>query len=789
MSASQAWNSQPPAIPITFFGSFAASKKVEEQFTLPALAARIRAQTAVSKGKLPWLKLATFGEKRNPNPDEPDQSKWSLRHDANVLAITGLEADYDGEQIPFTDAVEIATKADLSCIVYTSPSHTENSPRWRVLCPTSQQLPPDRRAKLLGRINGLYRGIFSVESWTLSQSYYFGSVAHNPSHQVEVIEGRPIDEIDELDEIWTGKPQTKDGLGAGTQSGPADEGALIQQIIAGESYHTASVRLLGKWARDGIAYMAARRRLEDAFDQVFPPDRDQRWHARRADLDRCLGDIYGKEAAKRDTGTLAPTSADPLLNPWNALQPPSFPKEALPVTLRRFVENRAQALGADPCAIAWAAISACSSALDARIRLKMKRHDAWSVPPQIWVALVGRVSAKKSPIIDAAWAPLQRAQAQDLKAWQDELAQWHRLPKNERGDQPVPRRRLVSHDATPEALQDVLGRQDRGIGVLRDELAGWIGSLEKYASARGGAADRAFFLQGFNGGAHVVDRVSRGTVPVNNLALTLCGGIQPDRLRQFGDLTDDGLWQRFLPVVMHPASIGTDIEGDDAPQEYDELIRRLLLVPHQIRAALCDAAHPVREDVERRAHELEASEVISAGFSGFCGKLHGLWGRLALVLSQVEPEGFPAIVSLRAAEAARTLIFESALPNAARVYTEMGGSGGDVEATRSIAGFILTKRKKRILASDLTTNVWACRRQSLETVQRLLSPLIAGGWLTPEQDYAPTAWAVSDGVHDRFADRARQEAARRRATRALIVGAQSDPENPDYARERDRDKE
>ena len=109
-----------------------------------------------------------------------------------------------------------------------------------------------------------------------------------------------------------------------------------------------------------------------------------------------------------------------------------------------------------------------------------------------------------------------------------------------------------------EALQDILGRQNRGIGVLRDELSGWLGSLEKYAGAKGSGADRAFFLQAWNGGPNVIDRVSRGTIPINELLVAICGGIQPDRLRQFHDLTDDGLWQRFIPIIVAPATQGLD---------------------------------------------------------------------------------------------------------------------------------------------------------------------------------------------------------------------------------------
>ena len=141
------------------------------------LAARILDTTAKEKERLPWLKLARFGDKRT--------TQNSLRHDANVLAISGVEADYDGEVMTFGEAYDLLEKQGIASIVYTSPSHTEDAPRWRVAVPFSEEMPPQRRSHQLGRLNGLFRGIFSGESWTLSQSYYFGSVNRNPSHRAQ----------------------------------------------------------------------------------------------------------------------------------------------------------------------------------------------------------------------------------------------------------------------------------------------------------------------------------------------------------------------------------------------------------------------------------------------------------------------------------------------------------------------------------------------------------------------------------------------------------------------------
>ena len=242
---------------------------------------------------MPWLKLARLGQLRT--------DKGSLRHDANVIAVSGIEGDYDGGAVTVDEACELLTKQGLAAVVYTSPSHTEDAPRWRVLCPLSEELAPDRRGKMVGRLNGMFRGIFSGKSFALSQSYYCGSVNHNPSHRVELIEGLQIDLHDDLDEIWIGRPATKlTGNGKVRQSGPLDTDVLLHEIIEGSNYHEATVRLAGHFARHGMAFMEARQCLVDAMEATPAAARDSRWRQRRSDLDRVLEDIYGKEARKRD---------------------------------------------------------------------------------------------------------------------------------------------------------------------------------------------------------------------------------------------------------------------------------------------------------------------------------------------------------------------------------------------------------------------------------------------------------------------------------------------------------
>ena len=198
-AATQSGNPLDRPLRVTFFETASAQAKTEAEVTLRALIPRLTDTTAPNKAALPWLKLASFGNARSP--------RGSLRHDANVIEIHGIEADYDGEQITLDRARTILAGASLAAILYTSPSHTEATPRWRVLCPTSQPMAPSERARMVARVNGLFVGALSRESFTLSQSYFYGFVAGNDAHQVVAIEGRAIDLADDLDAEAVGRAE------------------------------------------------------------------------------------------------------------------------------------------------------------------------------------------------------------------------------------------------------------------------------------------------------------------------------------------------------------------------------------------------------------------------------------------------------------------------------------------------------------------------------------------------------------------------------------------------------
>jgi putative DNA primase/helicase len=208
-------------VTVTFFTNSAATSKHEEQLSLEALAQLIDTTTAPSKEELPWLKLARFGSKRSQG--------GSLRNNGNVIAISGLEADYDRAEMGLAEAQDIIVRAGITAILYHSPSYTSAQPKWRVLCPFSREYPPEARSRFMARLNGLFGGIFSRESWVLSQSYYYGRV-NNLDHHAIVFHGEPIDLADWLDQGAIGQQKERN---AGRPARPASAPHITEARVRG----------------------------------------------------------------------------------------------------------------------------------------------------------------------------------------------------------------------------------------------------------------------------------------------------------------------------------------------------------------------------------------------------------------------------------------------------------------------------------------------------------------------------------------------------------------------------
>jgi hypothetical protein len=183
----------PSRFVVTFFADQHTFTKHQLCCSLAEIAVNIQKAHAPAKDQLPWLKLAGFGDRRS--------DKNALRHDANIVAISGVEGDYDGGALTFDEAVALVWEARVKAVLYTTPSSTDAKPHWRVLCPASMPLCSERRGKLMDRVNGIVGGGLDRASWTLSQSYYFGSIDGKPPVRIAIIDGEDCSYIDLRDDL------------------------------------------------------------------------------------------------------------------------------------------------------------------------------------------------------------------------------------------------------------------------------------------------------------------------------------------------------------------------------------------------------------------------------------------------------------------------------------------------------------------------------------------------------------------------------------------------------------
>src|SRR5215471_4681903 len=378
--------------------------------------------------------------------------------------------------------------------------------------------------------------------------------------------------------------------------------------------------------------------------------------------------------------------------------------------------------------MAMATLAVVSAATSHRWSLKMMTHGRWYTQPRLWVLLVGDPSCKKTPEMDAACAPLERLQAEVARNHREAVRAWEAA--KEAGDKDVeePEKppRYVSIDITTQKLGELLARPgaDRGLLIKRDELTGWLGEMDRYNNAMRASSDRAFWLKAWDGGPYNYDRINRGELFIENLSVSILGGIQPDRLAELRGLTSDGLLQRFLVVMMTDASFTLDEPTNVNP--YWALIRQLVELPTQHLSMTNTASNKITE-LRRYLFELEKnSGGISKSFQAFIGKLAGYVGSLAIVLHLSE---FPndRFIAGKVAKNVDRLVREFLIPHAHEFY----GVGETGDQLKRLASYVLTCGKDRILSSDITTNVRDLRGLSLFQVRERVSVLVAGGWLDP----------------------------------------------------------
>ena len=443
--------------------------------------------------------------------------------------------------------------------------------------------------------------------------------------------------------------------------------------------------------------------------------------------------------------------------------PPPIPTEMFG-PLWPLISDLAEGAGAPVDYVAVSILAVAASLVGAKRRARPYPTSDWSEPCILWVAPVGDPSSNKSPAIDAATGLLRgieaeyaeghrhtlnqyEAKAERAKA---ERARWQEAVKTatkenlatppmpdaaEMPDEPS-RRRLLVQDATPEAVGEILAGNPNGTLHLRDELAGWLMSFERYSP--GG---REFWLEAYGGRPHVIDRKSLKkplAIPFNGV--TVLGGIQPEKLSDcLLNVADDGLVARFIWAWPDPIRYRRPRQLADT-NRLENLYRRLDNLKcaadfegreKPVVMMLTEGAATIFE--AWAAENGETVQEAASLYKGFCGKLRGTVLRLALVCELIAwadsmSSDEPTTIRPDTITAAITFIEDYAKPSALRVFGDAALPEADRNAAQ-LARHILKHALVRINARDVRREYGIAALKSPEKVDEAIGSLVDANWL------------------------------------------------------------
>ncbi len=434
-----------------------------------------------------------------------------------------------------------------------------------------------------------------------------------------------------------------------------------------------------------------------------------------AERRRVIEDCKNQIAAALDIQKPLPSQeSEPAKEPPAQYKP--FPVEALPEAARGFITAGSKAIGCDLAFIALPLLSVLGAAIGNSRRLRVKC--TWHAPAIVWAAIVGESGTAKSPAFKLALKALREIQRQAMREHETaqteygkamllhekRMAEWKRDKKTLDDppmppDPPTPKRYIVS-DTTVEGLAPILRDNPRGLLLERDELAGWLGSFDRYAKSNSG--DSANWLSMFDGESLTVDRKTGQprTIYVPSAAVCVTGGIQPVILnRVLGtEHRESGLAARLLlaspprrPKKWTEAELHESVENAIA-----DVIGRLLSLEMaedgdgNPRPALVGMSNDAKAAfiAYYNAHNQEQMD-LTGELSAAWSKLEGYAARLALLIHLVRwAANDPALtdadtLDLASMNAAITLAtwFKG---EALRVYAILGESEADREQRRLV---------------------------------------------------------------------------------------------------------
>lgn len=226
-----------------------------------------------------------------------------------------------------------------------------------------------------------------------------------------------------------------------------------------------------------------------------------------------------------------------------------FPIDIFPYSLQKYISECSKTLNNSIDYMGSSMLFVISIIIGNSRVVQVKR--GWNESPNVWLSLVGRAGVGKTPSINSITFPLEKLNNKEIKKFfknQEKFDIYNSLDKKEKEVTELvekPRKtQFIVNDITLEALVELHGENKNGIGVNKDELAGWMLDMNKYRSG----SDMQHWLSSWSGQQINLNRKTARSSFVQKAFIPVLGGIQPSIMDTFytDENKDSGFIDRML---------------------------------------------------------------------------------------------------------------------------------------------------------------------------------------------------------------------------------------------------
>jgi hypothetical protein len=456
---------------------------------------------------------------------------------------------------------------------------------------------------------------------------------------------------------------------------------------------------------------------------------------------------------------------------------PEFPVDVFTPAWQQWLQRASHGAGVRPEHVAVPLLGVASSLIG--MARCVRATTSWAEPMTLWTCVVADSGDRKTPGLNVTMRALdlieknnsaaasakrlthetriQRAK-EAKKRWKEDC-QAALDAESPREPPPMPAEaidpgkfiepRLYVTDPTIERLVALLQARPRGMMLIRDELLGFLLNMDRYS--RG--SDRPFWLEAWNGGRYVVERVS-GSIAVEHLLIGVIGSSQPDRLARAFAGNEDGMYGRFL--YAWPSTPDYRPLSNDAVEVEPELLSALTalvrLPPEDVDGAFASQAIWLSEgaiaefeglrkwiDKTKRALDGHEQQWLAKGETMVL-RLAGTLAFMAWAIALGAPaaNGTDALTGWLEPQTIDEQFMTSAIqlwreffwPHARAALRQIGRSDHHKYARR-VLRWVKEQGRHEVSREDIRREALG-QKLDAEKVQKLLDSLVKAGWAVEE---------------------------------------------------------